>query len=394
VDLFVQFYQVVGRALLPRLLALLTGFMRRPHARLAAVGLDAFMRLMADCGPLFAAPEWDVVLGELADAVGDTLPDVYSLVGPADAAADSSTTTTAPAGSVEGGRRDSMGSTVSAVAVSPGGASRDGRRLDAASEAAHVEAWLRLRAQLGAATATQQVLVAALGRLFFNHGHSWAPPHTASLLRMLVRILEHARAADGDRCLRSLVALAAEEAAAAAAARSVPASSSAGAEAACCAVLDPPLLQLEVGTAGVYLRVLLALQAADAALPGGGPTEASLVALMQHSMLAFIAVAAEVEAAAAAGGVAETAATTAARARATEVAERATLLEAVLVGLRGLHEAPFRRHLDSFYGPLTQLIRCEAAPMTVHRQLSAVFAERVGRVLQERLRTVAPPDVV
>ena len=75
------------------------------------------------------------------------------------------------------------------------------------------------------------------------------------------------------------------------------------------------------------------------------------------------------------------------------MAERATVVEAVLVGLRtGLAEAAFRRHLPVFYGPLTQLIRCDAAPLSVHRQLSRLFAERVGPILQERLRDVAPPD--
>ena len=72
--------QVVGRSLLPRLMSLLTGFVRRPHTRLAAVGVEAMVRLVNDCGALFAAAQWDVVLLALAQAVGHTLPDVYSLV--------------------------------------------------------------------------------------------------------------------------------------------------------------------------------------------------------------------------------------------------------------------------------------------------------------------------
>ena len=45
----------------------------------------------------------------------------------------------------------------------------------------------------------------ALGQLFTSHGQRLSTQQTASLLRMLVRVLAHCQAADTDRCLRSLV---------------------------------------------------------------------------------------------------------------------------------------------------------------------------------------------
>jgi hypothetical protein len=56
--------------------------------------------------------------------------------------------------------------------------------------------------------------VGALGQLFASHGHRLSAAQTARLLRMLVRVLAHCQAADGDRCLRSLVRIAGEEVAA------------------------------------------------------------------------------------------------------------------------------------------------------------------------------------
>jgi hypothetical protein len=214
--------QVVGRSLLPRLFALLTGFVRRPHARLAAVGVEALVRLVNDCGALFAAAEWDVVLTALAEAVGDTLPDVYSLVrpnplpfllshprshrgwtlrsgvagadsdselckmqvGPTTATAAGSEaddaaavsqwsasssnaaeppSTTAASGQTDTSRRSaSLEGARSAVNDTAPAADGYGRRRDAVSEeAAHVEGWLRLRAVLASRIATQQLLVGA-----------------------------------------------------------------------------------------------------------------------------------------------------------------------------------------------------------------------------------------
>lgn len=73
--------QVVGDVL-PQILTLLCGFAKRPHERLAAVGVEALGRLLRDAGPLLKPQDWDLVLASLKEAVGDTLPDVYSLVGP------------------------------------------------------------------------------------------------------------------------------------------------------------------------------------------------------------------------------------------------------------------------------------------------------------------------
>lgn len=78
VDLFVKFYAVVD-PLLPRILQLLTGFIKRPHQSLAAIGVAAFVRLLSSAGALFSPADWDAVLAALRDAGGSTLPDLDAL---------------------------------------------------------------------------------------------------------------------------------------------------------------------------------------------------------------------------------------------------------------------------------------------------------------------------
>jgi hypothetical protein len=78
VDLFVKFYAVVD-PLLPRILQLLTGFIKRPHQSLAAIGVAAFVRLLSSAGALFSPADWDAVLAALRDAGSSTLPDLDAL---------------------------------------------------------------------------------------------------------------------------------------------------------------------------------------------------------------------------------------------------------------------------------------------------------------------------
>lgn len=79
VDLFVKFYPVVS-PLLGRILSLLTGFIKRPHQSLAAIGVAAFVRLMSNAGTLFSDEKWEEVLTSLHEAAVETLPDLVKLV--------------------------------------------------------------------------------------------------------------------------------------------------------------------------------------------------------------------------------------------------------------------------------------------------------------------------
>jgi brefeldin A-inhibited guanine nucleotide-exchange protein len=79
VDLFVKFYPVVN-PLLGRILSLLTGFIKRPHQSLAAIGVAAFVRLMSNGGMLFSDEKWEEVLKGLHEAALETLPDLAHLV--------------------------------------------------------------------------------------------------------------------------------------------------------------------------------------------------------------------------------------------------------------------------------------------------------------------------
>lgn len=79
VDLFVKFYPVVN-PLLGKILSLLTGFIKRPHKSLAAIGVAAFARLMNNAGDLFSDVKWEEFLRGLQDAVVESLPDLTKLV--------------------------------------------------------------------------------------------------------------------------------------------------------------------------------------------------------------------------------------------------------------------------------------------------------------------------
>lgn len=83
VDLFVKFYPVVS-PLLGRILSLLTGFIKRPHQSLAAIGVAAFVRLMSNAGNLLSDEKWLEVLTAFHEAAFETLPDLEDLVASAE----------------------------------------------------------------------------------------------------------------------------------------------------------------------------------------------------------------------------------------------------------------------------------------------------------------------
>lgn len=73
VDLVVKFYPVV-QDLLPRILELLQGFVRRPHHSLAAVGVAGLVRLIINAGISFSEATWSEVLMGVGAMAADTLP--------------------------------------------------------------------------------------------------------------------------------------------------------------------------------------------------------------------------------------------------------------------------------------------------------------------------------
>ncbi|CAA2991496.1 brefeldin A-inhibited guanine nucleotide-exchange 2-like [Olea europaea subsp. europaea] len=74
VDLFVNFYDTVN-PLLKKVLMLLVSFIKRPHQRLAGIGIAAFVRLMSNAGKLFSEDKWFEVVSSLKEAAKETLPD-------------------------------------------------------------------------------------------------------------------------------------------------------------------------------------------------------------------------------------------------------------------------------------------------------------------------------
>ena len=64
-----------------------------------------------------------------------------------------------------------------------------------------------------------------------------------------------------------------------------------------------------------------------------------------------------------------------------ELALRAPLVVASLQAIMALPEASFRQRLGTFFPILTRLISCEHAPPEVQRELSKIFALRLGPLL-------------
>jgi brefeldin A-inhibited guanine nucleotide-exchange protein len=79
VDLFVKFYNVVN-PLVGKILQLLTGFIKRSHQSLAAIGVAAFVRMINNAGTLFSDERWTEVLIVLKEAAAETLPDILKVV--------------------------------------------------------------------------------------------------------------------------------------------------------------------------------------------------------------------------------------------------------------------------------------------------------------------------
>ncbi|KAK2077578.1 hypothetical protein QBZ16_004423 [Prototheca wickerhamii] len=326
VDLVVRYHGGVP-ALLARLLELLGGFIARPHAELASVGVAALTRLTLALAPALGPGDWGALLAVYAAAAEEALPDIAGLLkrrqqerfgGAGDARADEA----AP------------GATAWSLGRGAGA-----RRL--------AEVRVRVHVSLLLVQAAQAVCAAAAPRL---------PPAAAgALLDLLAATARHARGVDADVSLRHGLALAQ-------AADGVPAPR---------CLPDPPLLSLEAEAAEAYVAALGALsERAGADVVAGCGLRERLAAQCLGSLARYedaaTASAADGEPAAAPG-------------------EAAALAPLAVSALRALRDAfddeAFRAHARELFPHLVALVAVDGAPAELRRALADVFMKRVGAML-------------
>jgi brefeldin A-inhibited guanine nucleotide-exchange protein len=352
VDVVVRYHAAVP-SLLDRTLALLAGFVRRPHQALAAVGVAALARLAVAAGPGMDEATWAQVMAALTAAAADTLPQVGDLM------QHRMERRTDPPASP--GR--------AAAAARPEIEPAEGAAAPAAAAAAAPPAWslakgagARRLAEVRCRAGVQLLLVQACSEVYAAHQRGMPPAAAVAVLDVMRAVAAHATAVDGDVGLRHSLQMAQ-------AADSVPPAR---------ALPDPPLLRLEVDAAQAYLAALLQITATgSAALREASGVQGRLVSLCRRNLERFEQQSMAAGAAAvAAGGAAG--APAAAAGLAAENEALAPLAAATLKALLSFSTDVFRAHLRELFPLLTNLISCELAPPEVQKALSELFATRIG----------------
>lgn len=340
VDLFVKFYSVVS-PLLGKILSLLTGFIKRPHQSLAAIGVAAFVRLMSNAGDLFSDDKWKEVLDALRDGANSTLPD---LVGVVRAAEDEDED------EMEMAKQQEYNQSYEEEDESlwQGGG---------AVNLQHAIADVRCK------IAVQLLLVQAMTEIYGMHGTSLSSSFVLILLDTLHTIASHAHAVNSDHILRFRL----QELRTAT------------------AMPDPPLLRLESEAFHAYLGLLQRLPQDKPDLAQEVSVELRLVKLCQEVLQVYVSTAA--------GGLAPLADEPSSEAQAShwamplgsarrrELVARAPLVVATLRAVAGLRDAAFKEHLSRFFPLLAELVSCEHGTADVQIALSNMFSSRIGPIL-------------
>uniref|UniRef100_A0A061RZG9 Brefeldin a-inhibited guanine nucleotide-exchange protein 2-like n=1 Tax=Tetraselmis sp. GSL018 TaxID=582737 RepID=A0A061RZG9_9CHLO len=342
IDLFCHFFSV-AQVMLPRLLELLKGFIRRSHQSLAAVGVAALVRLISEAGPIMSDAHWLQTMQAVRSSAVDTMPQVADLVW------------------------------VSHASSGDGDGSAE---IEAIGDAFLLRDWSlsegvgsRRLSEMHCRAAVQLLLVQAAGEVYARHCRCLPSAAVVVILDVLRGISSHARAVDADLELRR--ALANKQAA------------DGVAEHRC--LPDPPLMKLESEASHSYLSVLLHISMAPGASEAKSAAciEERLVELCVANLQRYEEVgpfsdpgnAAALEDALAPSNISMTTSTA-------EHSVRAPLVVATLRALSSLGDEEFRRHLHEFFPLLTRLISCQHAPVEVQRALSTLFQKRIGPLLQ------------
>eukprot|EP00249_Psilotum_nudum_P023695 c28957_g2_i1 orf=862-6204(-) len=342
VDLFVKFYSVVS-PLLGKILQLLTGFIKRSHQSLAAIGVAAFVRLISNAGDLFSDEKWSEVIMSMKEAVTETLPDLQRIVGSLE---ESQTARNM----LDYRFRNSY------IQREDGTGIEEPYRGEANSRFHLAVSDVKSR------TAVQLLLVQAVNETYNMHGGQLSAAHTMLLLDTLHEIAVHAHKVNSDFALRSKLQKLQMV-------TQMP---------------DPPLLRLESESYQAYLVLLQNLPLDKPALAKDVEVETRLVELCEEVLEVYLKTATVqqptmcdvIEKPRPALWMIPLGSS-----RRRELVSRAPLVVATLQAISGLKDSSFEKHLVRFFPLLANLISCEHGSGEVQVALSDMFASWIGPIL-------------
>lgn len=317
-------FQSSLKQVFPQVISLLVGFVRRPHERLAAIGIHSYLSLLQQSSSQFDDKEWRMVLTALQEAAADTLPDIAILTEPH-------------------GRRVSQENPESVA---------DHRKYRDLTTGAGS----RKLAEVKTRTKTQLLIVSTISQIYGGSFLEIPSKYVDVLLDVVNSCAAHARKVNSDAILRARVIEAQEESKLPAAAM----------------LPDPPLQQLEDEASHAYLSILmhaLAVEKTDGASSIWKDADVE-ERLVQFSMLVLDNFLPKEE-----EKGAEVALVTA----------RTPLVVAVLRALLSFAEEEFRTHLSELMPILTHLIEAEYSPSEVTKAVSEVLVGKMGKLVVEEL---------
>eukprot|EP00252_Welwitschia_mirabilis_P000957 TRINITY_DN10944_c0_g1_i1.p1 TRINITY_DN10944_c0_g1~~TRINITY_DN10944_c0_g1_i1.p1 ORF type:complete len:1770 (+),score=306.81 TRINITY_DN10944_c0_g1_i1:196-5505(+) len=338
VDLFVKFYSSVNH-ILKKVLALLIGFIKRPHESLAGIGIAALSHLMNNAGTLFSEEKWQEVVLSLREAASDTLPDFSKIL---DAMDDIDLTS---------------------LTVEHSMKASDGISADASNEEMESQRINRLQMAIDDAksrTSVQQSLIQAIMGIYNDHKSSLSEANCLIIVETLHSMAVHARKVNTNSTLHSRVQELNAQ----------------------LQMTDPPLLRLESEAYQACLTVLQNLILDKPTLSKADDVEAQLVKLCEEVLLAYLETAASGMRPRTNGLQSEMAwniplGSTKRR----ELASRAPLVVTTLQAICTLKDSSFQRSLSRFFPLLTGLISCEHGSGEVQLALSNMLRSWVGPIL-------------
>lgn len=321
----VSIYHEAVPELLTRLLDLLSGFIRRNHPSLAAVGVAALTQLAIACGENSSLDTWTIILDAFASTVSDTIPDVESLLTHrAECRAESP-------GKENGHSSWSLGSGAGS------------RRL----------------AELKCRASVQLLLSQACGELYAAHSQRILNASLVKILDILEEISERYVHVNGNMGLRDTLALA----------------QTADNVSQAKLLSDPPFLQVEVESSQAYMSVLLSIDACS----DSGAIESTdvherickvcLLNLERFERQSALCQAIQADQSASESLLLENVAL-------------APLAVATLKALMGLPKEIFAAKAKEFYPILTNLIAADVAPQEVQNLLSEIFSKRITDMVE------------
>ncbi|KAH7427467.1 hypothetical protein KP509_10G045100 [Ceratopteris richardii] len=328
VDLFVKFYVVVN-PLVSKILQLLTGFIKRSHQSLAAIGVAAFVRLINNAGELFSDEKWSEVLLALKEAALETLPDASKIVETAEIQVAQTMQQRGPR-AVYFERNESM--------------------INLRNRLHYIVADMKSR------TAVQLLLVQAANEIYNIHGSRMTATHAMLLLDMLHRIAVHAHSINGDFVLRSKLQKL----------QSIT------------QFADPPLLRLESESYQVYLTLLQRLPLEKPDLARDVDVESRLVELCEEVLRVYLNTAiaglpSQETQELSSGWIIPLGSS-----RRRELTSRGPLVIATLQAISGFKDSFLEKHLKQFFPLLASLISCEHGSGDVLLALSDMFNSWIG----------------